>query len=143
MTDRAGPSTQDGDAVAGGIAIQERQKEALHQLLQDNMEAERRCSKEDGVSTSSGQPAKGQRKVPNIPSWVKYFDLHCCAEKTQQLLAYQIMLLCEARWCGEMGWQTYDTMFCQQVSNNSTANWSKLNMQFLVCSQLLGQSKQE
>lgn len=48
-------------------------------------------------------------------------------EKLQQLLAYQTMLVREARRCGGTGWQVYDTMLRQQVANNPHADWSKLN----------------
>ena len=80
------------------------------ELLRDNMEAERRHSKEDGASTSSGQLAQSRREVPNMLSWVQFFGIYTsivvqtCLEKTQQLLAYQAMLLREARRCGGTGW---------------------------------------
>ena len=48
-------------------------------------------------------------------------------EKIHQLLAYQTMVVREARRCGGTGWQTYDIMFRQQVANDEEADWSKLN----------------
>ena len=48
-------------------------------------------------------------------------------DKLQQLLAYQTVLVREARRYGGNGWQAYDTMFRQQVANDPAADWSKLN----------------
>lgn len=64
MTDEAGPSTRDGDTVAGGIAIQERLREALGQLLQNNMEAERRCSKETVPAPQVGNQRRVSGRCP-------------------------------------------------------------------------------
>ena len=118
----------------------------MGELLRDNMETERRHSKDDGASTSSRQPAKSRREVPDILSWVQCFGIYTSIvvqtrpEKTQQLLAYQTMLLREARRCGGTGWQTYDTIFRQQVANNSTADWSKLNSSLYAVNFLANQN---
>ena len=44
----------------------------------------------------------------------------------EKLLAYQTLLVREARRCGGTGWQGCDTMFRQQVPNDPYAYWSKL-----------------
>ena len=119
----------------------------MAELLRDNMEAERRRSKEDGASTSSGQLTQSRREVPDILSWVQCFGIYTSIvvqtrpEKTQQLLAYQTMLLREARRCGGTGWQTYDTMFRQQVANNTTADGSKLNSSLYAVNFLANQNR--
>ncbi len=48
-------------------------------------------------------------------------------ERVKQLLAYQTLIVREARWCGGKGWLAYDSMFRQQVAGNNTADWSQLN----------------
>ncbi len=47
-------------------------------------------------------------------------------ERVRQLLAYQTLIVHEARRCGGKGWWTY-SMFRQQVAGNKEADWSKLN----------------
>ena len=84
-----------------------------------------------GIGPSTGQQSQSQCEVPDILSWVQCSGIYTSnvvqlhPEKTQQLLAYQTTLLREARHCRGNGWQTYDTMFCQQVANNPTADWFK------------------
>ena len=105
----------------------------MAELLRDNIEADRRRSKEGGGGASTGQQSQSRCEVPDILIWVQCFGIYTSIvvqlhpEKTQQLLAYQTTLLREARRCGGNGWQTYDTMFCQQVANNPSADWLKLN----------------
>lgn len=50
-----------------------------------------------------------------------------CIQTIHILLYYQTMVVREARRCGRMGWQAFDTMFRQQVANNPKVDWSKLN----------------
>ena len=77
--------------------------------------------------------SQSRREVPDILSWIQCIGTYACIvaavqpEKTQQLLAYQTMVVREARRCGSAGWQAYDTMFRQQVSNDPKSDWSKLN----------------
>lgn len=108
----------------------------MAELLRDNMEAERRRAKEGGSSCSSSglQPLPSRRElVPDILSWIQCLGVYACIvanvhpEKVQQLLAYQTMLVHEARRCSGNGWQIYDTMFWQKVANDSQADGSKLN----------------
>ena len=103
----------------------------MAELLRDNIEAERRRTKEGG--TGGCTSSQSRREVPDILSWIQCFGTYACIvaavqpEKTQQLLAYQTMVVREARRCGGAGWQAYDTMFRQQVSNDPKSDWSKLN----------------
>ena len=103
----------------------------MAELLRDNIEADRRRSKDGGASGSA--TAHSRREVPDILSWIQCFGTYACVvaaakpEKTQQLLAYQTMVVREARRCGGAGWQGYDTMFRQQVASDLKSDWSKLN----------------
>ena len=105
----------------------------MAELLRDNIEAERRRAKEGSSSSALGQSSQNRREVPDILSWIQCFGMYACVvaaqrpEKIHQLLAYQTMVVREARRCGGTGWQTYDIMFRQQVANDSQADWSKLN----------------
>ena len=111
--------------------IQKREFVEIAELLRDNIEAERRRTKDGG--TGGYTSSQSRREVPDILSWIQCFGTYACIvaavqpEKTQQLLAYQTMVLREARGCGGTGWQAYDTMFRQQVSNDPKSDWSKLN----------------
>ena len=88
-------------------------------------------AKDGGAGGSA--TAQGRREVPDFLSWIQCFGAYACIvaavqpEKTQQLLAYQTMVVREARRCGGTGWQAYDTMFRQQVSNDPKSDWSRLN----------------
>ena len=107
----------------------------MAELLRDNIEADRRRTKEGDADPSGGQPSSSQtrREIPDLLSWIQCFGVYACIvakshpDKLQQLLAYQTMLVREARRCGGNGWQAYDTMFRQQVANDPAADWSKLN----------------
>ena len=119
----------------------------MAELLRNNIEAERRRSKENGASTSNVQAAQSRREVLDILSWVQCVGMYTAIvlqvnpEKFQQLLAYQTMLLREARRCGGAGWQTYDTMFRQQVANSLSADWSKLNSSLYAVNFLANQNR--
>ena len=76
----------------------------MAELLKDNMEAERRrltCA--EGVSSTSPQ-----RELPDLSSWLYYYSLFAvivCSkhpEKSQEMWAYQTMLIGEARRCVAM-----------------------------------------
>ena len=105
----------------------------MAELLCDNLEALRRGTL-TGPSATDAPPAKRpRREVPDLLSWVQCFDTFMAVvaskkpEKLRQLLAYQILMVREARRCGGRGWLAYDTMFRQQVAGDDTADWSKLN----------------
>ena len=100
------------------------------ELLCDNMEAE--CRR---PHTSNGDPPSGssRREVPDLLSWIQCFGVYAAVviskhpAKTKQLLAYQTMIVREARRCGGKGWLAYDSMFRQQATLVPDCDWSKLN----------------
>ena len=102
----------------------------MAELLRDNMEAERRRPR-----ASSGDPLSGssRRQVPDLLSWIQCFWMYAAVvtskhpDKTKQLLAYQTMIVREARRCGGKGWLAYDSMFRQQAILSPNCDWSKLN----------------
>ena len=47
--------------------------------------------------------------------------------KMKQLLAYQTLIIREARRCGGKGWLAYDSYFRQQAVGDDSLDWSKLN----------------
>ncbi len=103
-------------------------------LLRDNIEAERRYASSGTAASSAVQPARSHRReVPDLFSWVQCFGVYASVVASKQpgrvgqLLAYQTMIIREARRCGGSGWQAYDTMFRQQVAHAPETDWSKLN----------------
>ena len=48
----------------------------MAELLRDNIEADRKRSKESGASTSTGQQSQSQHEVPDILSWVQCFGIY-------------------------------------------------------------------
>ena len=106
----------------------------MSELLRDNLEAERKGALLDPSEASSPSSTKrSRREVPNLLSWVQCFDMYMAVIASQQpsrvmpLLAYQTLIIREARRCGGRGWLAYDSMFRQQVAGRAEANWSKLN----------------
>ena len=105
----------------------------MAELLRDNIEAERRGRGQESGSTGSTPSKAARREVPDLPSWIQCFGVFTsvvCAkapERVTQLLAYQTMLVREARRCGGGGWQAYDSMFRQQAANSPGTDWSKIN----------------
>lgn len=77
------------------------------------------------------QPSR--REVPDLISWVQCFGVYAAVvankhpDRTQQLLAYQMMVVREARRCGGRGLQSYDAMFRQQAAISLSVDWSKVN----------------
>ena len=106
----------------------------MAELLKDNMEAERRRLVGD---TSAPHPQfagrASRREVPDILSWLLCFNIYAAVvcskhpEKIQQLLAYQVMMISEARRCGGRGWALYDSAFRQQIRSFETVDFSKIN----------------
>ena len=45
----------------------------------------------------------------------------------RQLLAYQTLIVREARRCGGKGWLAYDSYFRQQAVGDSDVDWSRIN----------------
>ena len=105
----------------------------MAELLRDNLEAQRRAATTAAATPHPSSTPKSRREVPDILSWVQCFGIYMavvtskCPERTKELLAYQTLIVREARRCGGKGWLAYDTHFRQQVVGNQSADWSKLN----------------
>ena len=104
----------------------------MAELLRDNLEAQRRGVIQES-STISGDIKRGRREIPDLLSWVQCFGTYMAVvtsaqpTKSRELLAYQTLIVREARRCGGRGWLAYDTMFRQQAVGNLDMDWSKLN----------------
>ena len=104
----------------------------MAELLHDNLEAQRRGVIQES-STISGDIKRGRREIPDLLSWVQCFGTYMAVvtsaqpTKSRELLAYQTLIVREARRCGGRGWLAYDTMFRQQAAGNLDVDWSKLN----------------
>lgn len=116
----------------------------MAELLRDNMEWERRLSSSDSSGSKIGRASR--REVPDLLSWITCFGIYASVvcdkspEKAKQLLAYQTLIVREARRCGGKGWQSYDSMFRQQVANKPEADWSVLNSSLYTTSFLANQN---
>ena len=105
----------------------------MAELLRYNLEAQRRAATTAAATPHPSSTPKSRREVPDILSWVQCFGIYMavvtskCPERTKELLAYQTLIVREARRCGGKGWLAYDTHFRQQVVGNQSADWSKLN----------------
>ena len=106
----------------------------MAELLRDNLEVERRASstKQPAGSTATVQN-KPRREIPDLLSWVQCFGTYMAIitsqfpNRTKELLAYQTLIVREARRCGGRGWLAYDSYFRQQVVGDDSADWSRLN----------------
>ena len=106
----------------------------MAELLKDNMEAERRRWRAEG-----GQPQghftqrTPRREIPDVLSWLQCFNLYAAVvtsehpEKTRELLAYQALMISEARRCGGRGWLLYDAAFRQQIRSFDSVDFAKVN----------------
>ena len=105
----------------------------MAELLRDNLELQRQMRSQEQFSQPSSQPRNRRREIPDILSWVSCFGVYMAVltskypEMTRQLLAYQTLIVREARRCGGNGWLAYDTYFRQQVAGDPSADWSSLN----------------
>ena len=121
----------------------------MAELLRDNLEAQRRVSSLPNPQTvSSANPAKLRREIPDLLSWVQCFGTYMAVvtskypERMRQLLAYQTLMVREARRCGGKGWLAYDSYFRQQVVGDEKADWSRLN-QSLYAVTFIAQGERE
>ena len=82
----------------------------MAELLRDNLEADRRDA---GTLSSEGGGVRrtgSRREVPDLLSWVQCFGVYIGVvasrqpEKVKQLLAYQTLIIREARRLGGRGW---------------------------------------
>ena len=106
----------------------------MAELLRYNLEMQRRSSSLPSTQTASAAtPAKNRREILDVLSWVQCFGTYMAIitskypERVRQLLAYQTLIVREARRCGAKGWLAYDFYFRQQVVGDEKADWSKLN----------------
>ncbi len=85
---------------------------------------------------SSQGPFMGRvtrREVPDVLSWLQCFTTYAAVvtarypEKIRELLAYQAMIISEARRCGGRGWLLYDAAFRQQIRSFETVDFSRIN----------------
>lgn len=90
------------------------------ELLRDNIEVEHRQGQVEGGCSSliSNSANKARRwEEPDILSWCQCFAIFVSMiaimqpERVSQMLAYQAMLVWEARQCGGGGWKQYDSTF--------------------------------
>jgi len=106
----------------------------MAELLRDNLETQRRGALQEAGSSSSSSPAHARREVPNLLTWVQCFSIYTAViasqhpERVQKLLAYQTLIIREARRCGGCGWLSYDSYFRQQVAGEWRGDeWGRLN----------------
>ena len=104
----------------------------MAELLKDNMEAERRrCATEGAPPGATSRSAR--REIPDVLSWLQCFTLYTAVvvsrhpEKIKELLAYQAMIISEARRCGGRGWLLYDAAFRQQMTSFEAVDFGRIN----------------
>ena len=82
----------------------------MAELLRDNMEAERRRTYSQSMEMSRGGGCSAKREIPDLLSWIQCFGMYAAVvaskspDRIPQLLAYQTMIVREARRCGGKGW---------------------------------------
>ena len=103
----------------------------MAELLRDNLEVQRRAST---ATQSASLPApRCRREIPDLLSWVQCFGTYMAIvvskypHRMRELLAYQTLIVREARRCGGRGWLAYDSFFRQQAVGDDAADWSRLN----------------
>ena len=106
----------------------------MAELLRDNLEAQRQGVIQELSTISSGtKRSLGRWEIPDLLSWVQcfgnYMGVITSAQptKSKELLAYQTLIVQEARQCGGKGWLAYDTMFRPQAAGNPEVDWLKSN----------------
>ena len=108
----------------------------MAELLRDNLEAHRRAVSSQSTPTTSG--GRSRREIPDVLSWVQCFGMYMAVVtskfpmRIRELLAYQTLIVREARRCGGREWLAYDTHFRQQVVGDNLADWSRLNQSLYV-----------
>ena len=106
----------------------------MAELLRDNLEAQRRSSSQPASCSSTGSnPSRSRREISDLLSWVQCFGIYIAVvtskqpERMRQLMAYQTLMVREARRCGGKGWLAYDSYFPQQAVGDDKADWSRIN----------------
>ena len=86
----------------------------MAELLQDNLEAQRRGALQD-TSPASASVSRFCREVLDLLNWVQCFGIYTAVvasafpERVQKLLAYLTLIVQESRRCGGKGWLSYDS----------------------------------
>ena len=81
----------------------------MAELLRDNLEAQRRAAITAAATPHPSSTPKSRREMPDILSLVQRFDIYMAVvtskypERTKELLAYQTLIVREARRCGGKG----------------------------------------
>ena len=94
----------------------------IAELLRDNLEAQRRAA--TATHSTPASAPWSRRGVPDLLSWVQCFGTYMAAVVTKyphrmkELLAYQTLIVREARRCGGRGWLAYDSFFRQQTGRD-------------------------
>ena len=91
----------------------------MAELLRDNLEVQRQVASQDQSASTTGQSTlrNRQREIPHLLSWVSCFGVYMAVltgkhpQMIKPLLAYQTMIVREARRCGGNGWLAYDRYF--------------------------------
>ena len=85
-------------------------------------------------TSSCPNASRPQRhEVPDFMSWLQCFGMYVAVvanhkpERIKQLMAYQTIMIREARRCRGAGWQGYDTMFRQLAATTPDKDWGQLN----------------
>ena len=106
----------------------------MMELLRDNLEAQRRAALQETLAIPGPSMHRPHQEVPDILSWVQCFSIYTAViaskfpERVQKLLAYQTLIVREARRCGGRGWLSYDTFFHQQMVGEWRGDeWGRLN----------------
>ena len=106
----------------------------MAELLRDNLEAQRRAALQETLATPGPSMPCPRREVPDILSWVQCFSIYTAViaskfpERVQKLLAYQTLIVREARRCGGRGWLSYDAFFRQQMVGEWRGDeWGRLS----------------
>ena len=106
--------------------IQREEYVDMAELLRDNLEAQRRSQWTTSSSTGSN-PSRSRREISDLLSWVQCFGTYIAivtSKQPERLMAYQTLMVREARRCGSKGWLAY---FRQQAVGDDKADWSRIN----------------
>ena len=110
----------------------------MSELLRDNLEAQRRGALQEPGGSSPASASRSRREVPDLLSWVQCFGVYTAVvadkypERVKKLLAYQTLIVREARRCGGKGWLSYDSYFRQQMAGDwKGEEWGRLNPYFI------------
>ena len=102
--------------------------------LLDNLEAQQRGGVQELPLFSASGLSRQRQEVPDLLSWVQCFGIYTAVvasrypERIQKLLAYQTLMVREARQCGGKGWLSYDSYFRQQMVGEWRGDeWGRLN----------------